>query len=54
MCQWLGTEAEGERWLRGRALKVGTSAVGSGVCYAEVLELVHTDVEVDMPRRRTM
>ena len=50
MCQWLGTEPEGESWLRGRALKVETRAVGSRFCCAEVLDMV--DAYVDIRRRR--
>lgn len=44
MCQWLGTSPDGESWLRGRALKVETRAVGSGVCCGadegDVLDMV--------------
>ncbi len=29
MCQWFGTEPEGETLLRGRALNVDTRVVGS-------------------------
>ena len=50
MYQLLVTEPEGESWLRGRALKVKTRAVGSGFCCAEVLDMV--DAYVDIRRRR--
>ena len=48
-CQWLGTEPEGENWLRGRALIVEMSAVGSGWCCGEVVDMADEDVEVDVP-----
>lgn len=54
MCQWLGTDPEGESWLRGRALKVEIRAVGSESCCAEVFDMASTDVELDMSRWRTM
>lgn len=47
MCQWFGTEPEGESWLRGRALKAETRAVGSGISCAEVLHMV-ADAYVDI------
>lgn len=49
MCQWLGTEPEGENWLRGRALNVETSAVGSGWCCGEVVDMAGADKEIDVP-----
>ena len=48
----MGTEPEGETWLRGRALNVGTSAVGSGACCGEVADMVGADVEVSAPCQR--
>ena len=49
MCQWLGTEPEGENWLRGRALNVETSAVESGWCCGEEVDMAGADVEIDAP-----
>lgn len=58
MCQWLGTRPDGESWLRGRALKVETRAVGSGVCCGaddnDVLDMVDEGglVELAVVRQR--
>ena len=54
MCQWLGTEPEGENWLRGRALNVETSAVGSGGCGGELVDMAGADIEVDAPCQQAM
>lgn len=46
MCQWFGTEPEGKSWLRGRALKAETRAVGSGFSCAEVLDMVDAYADI--------
>ena len=54
MCQWLGTEPEGENWVRGRALNVETSAVGSGWFCGEVVDMAGAGLEVDAPYQNAM